>query len=68
MRSSGLLHSTYNSPHRPNHRPTGAKVARGEATMWAAYQVREVALYVPRLINGEPYYASVPGLADRRGL
>jgi unsaturated chondroitin disaccharide hydrolase len=63
-----LLHSIYHWPNRWDHVPAGAKVARGEATMWGDYHAREVALYVQRLINDEPYYAFVPGLVDGRGL
>lgn len=51
-----LLHSVYHWPNRWDHVPTGAKVARGESSMWGDYHIREVALYLQKIINGQPYY------------
>jgi hypothetical protein len=50
-----LLHSVYHWPRRWDHVPKNARVARGEATMWGDYHLREVALYVQRLVKAEPY-------------
>jgi hypothetical protein len=51
-----LLHSVYHWPNRWDHIPRGASVAQGESSMWGDYHIREVALYVQKLINKEPYY------------
>lgn len=37
--------------------PPGAKVPLGESSMWGDYHVREVALYLQRIINNDTYYA-----------
>lgn len=50
-----LLHSVYHWPNRWDHVPAGKKIACGESTMWGDYHAREVALYLQRLINDEPY-------------
>lgn len=52
-----LLHSVYHWPNRWDAVPAGARVACNEATMWGDYHIRELALYVQRLIKTEPYYA-----------
>jgi len=51
-----LLHSIYHWPNRWDHIPAGAKVARGESSMWGDYHIREVALYLQKIIVKEPYY------------
>ncbi len=50
-----LLHSVYHWPRRWDAVPDNATVACNEATMWGDYHLREVALYVQRLIKAEPY-------------
>jgi len=52
-----LLHSIYHRPNGWDHVPEGAKIPRGESCMWGDYHLREVALYVQRLIRNEPYYS-----------
>ena len=52
-----LLHSVYHWPNRWDHVPTGAVVAQGESSMWGDYHLREVALYLHKMIRKEPYYA-----------
>jgi hypothetical protein len=45
--------------HWPNHWdyvPEGANIPYGESSMWGDYHIREVALYLQKMINGEPYY------------
>jgi hypothetical protein len=37
--------------------PEDSKIANGESSMWGDYHIREVALYVQKIINNEPYYA-----------
>lgn len=51
-----LLHSVYHWPNKWDHVPKGAKVAQGESSMWGDYHIREVALYLQKIINNEPYY------------
>jgi hypothetical protein len=51
-----LLHSVYHWPNRWDYIPKGASVAQGESSMWGDYHIREVALYLQKIINKEPYY------------
>ncbi len=51
-----ILHSIYHEPNGWDHVPEGSRVANGESSMWGDYHAREVALYLQRLINEEPYY------------
>jgi rhamnogalacturonyl hydrolase YesR len=51
-----LLHSIYHWPNRWDHIPKGASVAQGESSMWGDYHIREVALYLTKIIRNEPYY------------
>jgi len=43
-----LLHSVY-------HKPNGWCAGAGESCMWGDYHVRELALYLLRVIEGKPY-------------
>ena len=52
-----LLHSIYHQPNGWDYVPEGSKIAHGESSMWGDYHIREVALYVQRIIRNEPYYA-----------
>jgi hypothetical protein len=51
-----LLHSVYHWPNRWDHVPEGAKVPWGESSMWGDYHIREVALYLQKIIAEELYY------------
>ncbi len=51
-----LLHSIYHRPNGWDRVPVGAKVPRGESSMWGDYHLREAALYVKRLAEGGSYY------------
>lgn len=51
-----LLHSVYHRPKGWDHIPDGANVPNGESSMWGDYHMREAALLVQRIANGEPYY------------
>jgi unsaturated chondroitin disaccharide hydrolase len=51
-----LLHSIYHWPNRWDYVPDGASVAYGESSMWGDYHIREVALYLQKMVNNEPYY------------
>ena len=52
-----LLHGIYHRPGGWDHVPAGRRVPSGESVMWGDYHLVELALYVQRLINDEPYYA-----------
>jgi unsaturated chondroitin disaccharide hydrolase len=52
-----LLHSIYHRPNGWDHVPPGRKVPCGESSMWGDYHIRELALYVQRIIEGKPYLA-----------
>ena len=51
-----LLHSIYHRPNGWDRVPVGAKIPRGESSMWGDYHLLEAALYVKRLAEGGPYY------------
>ena len=51
-----ILHSIYHQPNGWDHVPAGQKIASGESSMWGDYHAREVALYLQRIINDDPYY------------
>lgn len=52
-----ILHSIYHRPNGWDYIPEGSQIPNGESSMWGDYHAREVALYVQRLANKEPYYA-----------
>jgi hypothetical protein len=52
-----LLHTIYHRPNGWDHIPPGSKIPNGESCMWGDYHLREVALYLLRLINKETYYS-----------
>ena len=51
-----LLHSIYHQPNGWDYIPEGSKIPFGESSMWGDYHLREVGLYLQRLINNEEYY------------
>ena len=51
-----LLHSIYHRPNGWDHVPVGSRIPRGESSMWGDYHLREAALHVKRIAEGEPYY------------
>jgi len=51
-----LLHSIYHRPNGWDYVPAGARIPRGESSMWGDYHLREVALLVKRMAQGDPYY------------
>ena len=55
--TSLLLHTIYHQPNGWDFVPEGSKIPYGESCMWGDYHFREVALYLQRIINNEPYYA-----------
>jgi unsaturated chondroitin disaccharide hydrolase len=50
-----LLHSVYHRPNGWDAAPGDGKVPRGEACMWGDYHLREVALYLLRLVENGNY-------------
>lgn len=57
-----LLHSVYHRPNGWDHVAPGQSVPNGESSMWGDYHLRELALYVGRLVDG-PYYTFFGGAA-----
>lgn len=51
-----LLHSVYHRPNGWDHIPAGSRIPNGESSMWGDYHIREVCLYLQRIINKENYY------------
>ena len=51
-----LLHTIYHQPNGWDHVPAGSKIANGESCMWGDYHIREVCLYLQRMINNDTYY------------
>jgi len=51
-----LLHSIYHRPNGWDFIPKGSKIPYGESSMWGDYHIREVCLYLQRIINNERYY------------
>jgi hypothetical protein len=57
-----LLHSVYHRPNGWDYIPEGAKIPFGESSMWGDYHLREAALYLQRITQGETYYTFYNGL------
>ena len=51
-----LLHSIYHYPNGWDYIPKGSKIPFGESSMWGDYHLREVCLYLQRIIKNEKYY------------
>ena len=51
-----LLHSIYHRPNGWDNIPAGSRIPNGESSMWGDYHIREVCLYLQRIINKENYY------------
>jgi unsaturated chondroitin disaccharide hydrolase len=51
-----LLHSIYHRPNGWDYVPAGSKIPNGESSMWGDYHIREVCLYLQRILNKEKYY------------
>jgi rhamnogalacturonyl hydrolase YesR len=51
-----LLHSIYHRPNGWDYVPEGSQIPYGESSMWGDYHIREVALYIQRISNNQPYY------------
>ena len=57
-----LLHSVYHRPNGWDNIPAGMKIPCGESSMWGDYHLRELALYLWRIINNGPYYTFFGGI------
>jgi len=51
-----LLHSIYHRPNGWDYIPEGSMIPHSESCMWGDYHMREVALYVQRMLKKQPYY------------
>jgi unsaturated chondroitin disaccharide hydrolase len=56
-----LLHSVYHRPNGWDNIPEGKKIPCNESSMWGDYHMRELALYLWRIINKDPYYSFFAG-------
>jgi unsaturated chondroitin disaccharide hydrolase len=58
-----LLHSVYHRPNGWDYIPEGQKIPCGESSMWGDYHIRELGLYLSRILNSdEPYYTFFNGI------
>lgn len=57
-----LLHSVYHRPNGWDHIPDGYHIPCNESSMWGDYHMRESALYLSKVISGEPYYTFFNGI------
>jgi unsaturated chondroitin disaccharide hydrolase len=60
-----LLHAVYHWPRGWDHVPRGRNVPVGESAMWGDYHLREVALYLQRVVREEPYLTFWGGEGQR---
>ncbi|MEM7374131.1 MAG: glycosyl hydrolase [Bacteroidota bacterium] len=56
------LHTIYHRPNGWDYVPEGSAIPYGEACMWGDYHMRELVLYVQRMIKGERYYSFFTGI------
>ncbi|AWW00808.1 glycoside hydrolase family 88 protein [Arcticibacterium luteifluviistationis] len=61
-----LLHSIYHEPNGWDNVPTGQKIACHESSMWGDYHMRELAIYIDKMIKDKPDYAFFNCLEDFR--
>jgi unsaturated chondroitin disaccharide hydrolase len=52
-----ILHSVYHRPNGWDYIPPGSKIPNGESSMWGDYHMREVCLYIHRIVSNERYYS-----------
>jgi len=50
-----LLHAVYHRPNGWDAVPPGQAIPSGEACLWGDYHLRELALYLQRIVRGMPY-------------
>ncbi|MGF1586512.1 MAG: hypothetical protein ACFCUM_14400 [Bacteroidales bacterium] len=56
-----LLHSVYHRPNGWDYIPEGKKIPCNESSMWGDYHMRELGLYLWRIINNDRYYTFFNG-------
>ena len=59
-----LLHSVYHRPNGWDYIPEGHNIPCGESSMWGDYHIRELALYLWRIVNDKPYYTFFNGIGN----
>lgn len=59
-----LLHSVYHRPNGWDHAPRPDGVPGGESSMWGDYHIRELGLYLQRMLAGEPELTFFAGAGD----
>lgn len=57
-----LLHSVYHRPNGWDYIPEGQNIPCGESSMWGDYHLRELALYLKKILDEEPYYTFFNGI------
>ena len=60
-----LLHSVYHRPNGWDNIPEGRKVPCDESSMWGDYHLRELVLYIQRLMGPDPYHCFYSPLIGR---
>lgn len=55
-----ILHSIYHRPKGWDYIPAGKNIPCGESSMWGDYHAREVALYLQKIMQKEPYLVFWP--------
>jgi hypothetical protein len=55
-----ILHSIYHRPKAWDYIPPGKIIPCGESSMWGDYHAREVALYLQKIMQKEPYLVFWP--------
>lgn len=50
-----ILHSVYHRPNNWDYIPEGKNIPFGESSMWGDYHAMELAVYLHRYLNNQPY-------------
>jgi hypothetical protein len=58
-----MLHTIYHRPKGWDHITAGSKIPNGESCMWGDYHIREVCLYLQRIIDQRDYLTFFNGIA-----
>ncbi|HLR26284.1 MAG TPA: hypothetical protein VK112_10490 [Fodinibius sp.] len=59
-----LLHSIYHRPNGWDYVPEGQQIPCGESSMWGDYHLRELALYLSRIVQSDDYYTFFNGITS----
>lgn len=52
-----ILHSIYHRPNGWDYIPAASKIPYGESSMWGDYHMRELCVYLQRIVAKEKYYS-----------